>query len=83
MRFVRSIPKIGGLPELQTSECRACGVSITEAFEPKVLEMVAIEEIANSKNKAAGLDNRRLCHVPQSVPCSFWMTASSGCRSRQ
>jgi len=42
MRFVRSIPKIGGLPELQTFECRACGVSITEAFEPKVLEMVAV-----------------------------------------
>jgi hypothetical protein len=41
MRFVRSIPRIGGLAELQTFECRACGVSITEAFEPKVLEMVA------------------------------------------
>jgi hypothetical protein len=30
------------LAELQTFECRACGVSITEAFEPKVLEMVAV-----------------------------------------
>ena len=42
MRFVRSIPKIDVLAELQTFECRAYGVSITEAFEPKVLEMVAL-----------------------------------------
>jgi hypothetical protein len=38
MRYMRSVPKIGGLPELQTFECRACRVSITEALEPKVLE---------------------------------------------
>ena len=41
MRFVRSMPTIGGLPELQTFECRACGVLITDASEPKVLEMAA------------------------------------------
>jgi hypothetical protein len=41
MRLARSIPKIGGLPELQTFDCRACGVAITEAHEPKVLEMAA------------------------------------------
>jgi transposase-like protein len=38
MRPVRSIPRIGGLPELQSFECRACGISITEALEPKVSE---------------------------------------------
>jgi hypothetical protein len=38
MRFVRSIPRIGGLAELQTFECRACGVSITEALNPKSWE---------------------------------------------
>jgi hypothetical protein len=32
MRYVRSV---GGLPELRTYECRACGLSITEALEPK------------------------------------------------
>jgi uncharacterized Zn finger protein len=42
MRFVRSILRIGGLAELQTFECHACGVLIAEAFEPKVLEMVAV-----------------------------------------
>ena len=39
MRYTRSVPKLGGLPELQTFECRAYGVSITEAAEPKALEM--------------------------------------------
>jgi hypothetical protein len=28
MRFVRSTPKIGGLPELQTFECRASPLTI-------------------------------------------------------
>ena len=41
MRFVRSTAKIGELPELQAFECRACRVLITEAHEPKVLEMAA------------------------------------------
>jgi hypothetical protein len=41
MGVMRSFPKIGGLPELQTFECRACGVSITQAHEPQVLEMGA------------------------------------------
>jgi hypothetical protein len=39
MRLVRSIPKIGGLPELESFECRACRVSITEAAPPEVSEM--------------------------------------------
>ena len=39
MRLVRSIPKIGGLPELESFECRACRVSITEAVAPKASEM--------------------------------------------
>jgi hypothetical protein len=39
MRLVRSIPKIGGLPELESFECRACRVSITEAASPEVSEM--------------------------------------------
>lgn len=30
MRFVRSIPGIGALPELWTFQCEACGVSLTE-----------------------------------------------------
>ena len=39
MRLVRSIPKIGGLPELESFECRACRVSITEAATPDVSEL--------------------------------------------
>lgn len=41
MRFMRSVAKIGGLPELQTFECRVCGVSLTQALEPKVLEIAS------------------------------------------
>lgn len=34
MRFARSIPKIGALPELLTYDCRPCGQTLTEADEP-------------------------------------------------
>jgi transposase-like protein len=33
MLFKRAIPRVGGLPELRTYECTACGVSYTEAVE--------------------------------------------------
>ena len=33
MRFVRSVPRLGALPELRTFECKACGVTYTEAVE--------------------------------------------------
>ena len=33
MRFVRSVPRLGALPELRTYECKACGVTYTEAAE--------------------------------------------------
>jgi len=45
-RFVRLIPKIGGLAELQTFECRVCDVWITEGCEPKVLEVAAPRSIS-------------------------------------
>jgi DNA-directed RNA polymerase subunit RPC12/RpoP len=41
MRLARSIPKLGGLPELRTIECRECGVSITEEVEAEASEMAA------------------------------------------
>ena len=34
MRFVRSTPKIGALPELRTYNCMLCGETVTEAEEP-------------------------------------------------
>jgi len=34
MRLTRSHPKLGGLPELRTYDCRPCAVSLTEAADP-------------------------------------------------
>jgi len=34
MRFARAIPRIGGLSELRTYDCRDCGVAVTEQEEP-------------------------------------------------
>ena len=31
MPFVRSVPRFAGLPELRSYECRACGVTYTQA----------------------------------------------------
>ena len=39
MRLARTIPKLGGLPELHTFECRPCGVS--ETTEAELLELEA------------------------------------------
>jgi hypothetical protein len=33
MHAVRSVPGIGGLPELRVYSCRPCGVSMTEPAE--------------------------------------------------
>ena len=33
MTLARVTPRFGGLPELQTFECRPCGVTLTEAVE--------------------------------------------------
>jgi hypothetical protein len=29
MRFLRTVPSLGGLPELQTFECKPCGLAVT------------------------------------------------------
>ncbi len=34
MRLARTIPGIGGLPELYTFSCRECGTAVTQAAEP-------------------------------------------------
>lgn len=34
MRIARTHPKLGGLPELRTYDCRTCAVSLTEAVDP-------------------------------------------------
>jgi len=34
MDFVRSIPKVGALPELRTYQCKPCRETVTEADEP-------------------------------------------------
>lgn len=31
MPLVRTLPRLGGLPELRTYECRPCGIVFTEA----------------------------------------------------
>lgn len=33
MNLARVTPRVGGLPELQTFECRPCGAALTEAVE--------------------------------------------------
>lgn len=33
MRLMRTVPRLGGLPELRTFECRPCGVCLTAAVE--------------------------------------------------
>jgi transposase-like protein len=36
MELARITPRLGGLPELQTFVCRACGETLTEAVENRI-----------------------------------------------
>ena len=36
MDFVRSLPKLGALPELRTYQCKPCSETVTEADEPVI-----------------------------------------------
>jgi transposase-like protein len=38
MRLVLVIPRFGSFPELQTYECKSCGVSYTEAAKDEAAE---------------------------------------------
>ena len=51
MRFVRAIPRFASLPELRTYECKACGESYTEAFEPD--EHADVAWVQGSRNCGA------------------------------
>lgn len=33
MVLVRTVPRLGGLPELHSFECRQCGVTLTQACD--------------------------------------------------
>jgi len=41
MKLARITPRVGGLPELQTFECRPCGVTFTEAVEDRMARPVS------------------------------------------
>ena len=34
MRLAFTMPRLGGLPDLRTYDCKQCGVALTEAYEP-------------------------------------------------
>jgi hypothetical protein len=38
MRFMRSVPKVGALPELRTYQCDCCGETVTKADEPQAAQ---------------------------------------------
>ena len=46
LRFVRSLPRLGGLPELHTFECKACGITYTEAEDVESEDLAGDGEFA-------------------------------------
>ena len=43
MRFARAISQADGLAELQTYDCRECGVAVTEAADPQLASTAAAD----------------------------------------
>ena len=35
MRFCKAVPRVASLPELRTYNCKSCGMTVTEAEEPR------------------------------------------------
>ena len=42
MLFQRSLPKLGGLPELQTFKCENCGAVVTQEVAAELLELATL-----------------------------------------
>jgi hypothetical protein len=42
MRFARTVPKVGELPEMQTFECRLCRLAVTAEQVLGIMEMVSL-----------------------------------------
>ena len=42
MRFARTVPKVGELPEMQTFECRLCRLAVTTEQVRGIMEMVSL-----------------------------------------
>jgi hypothetical protein len=42
MRFTRTVPKVGNLPEMQTFECRLCRLAVTAEQVRGIMEMVSL-----------------------------------------
>jgi hypothetical protein len=42
MRFARTVPKVGDLPEMQTFECRLCGLAVTAEQVLGITEMLSL-----------------------------------------
>ena len=42
MRFARTVPKVGDLPEMQTFECRLCRLAVTAEQVRGIMEMVSL-----------------------------------------
>jgi hypothetical protein len=49
MNLARITPRVGGLPELQTFECRPCKVALTEAINE-------LSAQPNARHRSADLD---------------------------
>jgi hypothetical protein len=42
MQFARTVTKLGGLPEMQTFECRLCSLSVTSEELLGIMEMASV-----------------------------------------
>jgi hypothetical protein len=67
MRFARVIPRADGLPELQTNDCKECGVAMTAAQDSQ-LAPTAITDRATII--PALFNHGLLVSVPEEGGCS-------------
>jgi hypothetical protein len=70
MRFARAIPQADGLPELQTYDCKECGVAMTEAEDSQLASTAASDRNPIIRTL---LNHCLLVSTPELQPFRIWI----------
>jgi hypothetical protein len=65
MRFCKAVPRVASLPELRSYNCTPCGVTVTEAEEPR--ERCDYPNSGRAVSLAASVGGLVILYLPQQL----------------
>ena len=74
MRLTRAVPRVASLPELRTYKCNQCGVTVTEAEEPRE-SGATLSRVAFSRREPRGGERTMDSHITSKsgLANDFWL----------